>query len=350
MDAIFMAGFVKTGLAVGSEVLQFDGADLPIGRPYIERVDPDDIVLDPMARDWDEQNFIGNRYRVDLDHVAEMGIMDPALMKLASRYEQGGVGAVEKLSGRCPASYTRTSPGTSIWWTCTSPRGSGLHDPLREGQVGGQVPGTVRVRRPDSGPYHMLAFTPVSDNLLPVAPAMIWHDLHVLGNRIARKLARQAERASVSWRIRVTPWTTQRIADAEDGEGVKVEDVDKIKEVNYGGATEDSYEWMRGSRGPSPKQAGSIELLQGVNTNSPTATQAEMLQANSSVRLGDMQSVVSNFAGAAMDDVKFLLHTDPLIELPLARRVRGQEQQAYLTPEARVGDWADYALVTKPTA
>jgi hypothetical protein len=65
-DAIFMAGFVKTGIAAGDD-LHHDGGDTSLGRPFAERVDPDDMILDPMARDWDEQAFIGNRFRVDLD-------------------------------------------------------------------------------------------------------------------------------------------------------------------------------------------------------------------------------------------------------------------------------------------
>jgi hypothetical protein len=349
VDAIFMAGFIKTGLAVGDEVLRHDGADLALGRPYIERVSPDDIVLDPMARDWDEQSFIGNRYRVDVDHLLEMGIMDPAKVeKLADRYEQKNAGA-ESISGDVSDKFREIARYVDLVDIYLPREGLVCTIPYEKGVAATEFLHQAEYAGPSGGPYHMLAFSPISDNLLPVAPAGIWFDLHTLGNRIARKLARQAERGK-----RVLAYQgdaiedAQRIADAEDGEGVKVEDVDKIKEVNYGGATEDSYEWMRWVKGAFSEAAGSIELLQGVNTNSPTATQAEMLQANSSVRLGDMQSVVSNFAGAAMDDVKFLLHTDPLIELPLARRVRGQEQQAYLTPEARVGDWADYALVTKP--
>jgi hypothetical protein len=101
-------------------------------------------------------------------------------------------------------------------------------------------------------------------------------------------------------------------------------------------------------KGAFSEQAGSIELLQGTNTNAPTATQAEMLNANASVRLGDMQSTVYFFTGDIMDDVKFWLHTDPLIELPLARRVKGAETQATFSPDARVGEWQDYHLRTKP--
>jgi hypothetical protein len=350
MDAIFMAGFVKTGLAVGSEVLQFEGQQIPIGRPYIERIDPDDMILDPMARTWEEQAFVGNRYRVDADHVAEMGIMDPdALMKLASRYEQGGVVAVEKLSGDQSGSYTDIARYVDLVDLYLPREGLVCTIPYQTGQSADKFLAQSEYVGPDSGPYHMLAFTPVSDNLLPVAPAMIWHDLHVLGNQIARKLARQAEAAK-----RVLAYQgeavddAERIAEAEDGEAIKVEDVDKVKEVNYGGATEDSYKWMAWVKGAFSEQAGSIELLQGTNTNAPTATQAEMLNANASVRVGDMQNTVYYFAGDAMDDVKFWLHTDPLIELPLARRVNGTETQAVFSPDSRVGEWQDYHLRTKP--
>jgi hypothetical protein len=350
MDAIFLAGFAKTGLAAGDEVLKYDGADLPLGRPYIERVDPDDMILDPMARDWDEQSFIGNRYRADLDQLMEMGIYDPAK---PWRRCPAATTRRRRTSKPCrarKASGSRRSAGTSIWWTCTCPgKGWSARCPTRR----------ATWRRtsytPRSTPARRTARTtcwpsrPIPDNILPVAPAGIWYDLHILGNRIARKLARQAERSK-----RVLAYQGEaaedamRIADAEDGEGVRVEDVDKVKEVNYGGASEDSYEWMKWVKGTFSEQAGSIELLQGVNSNSPTATQAEMLQSNASVRLGDMQNTVYNFTAEVMDDVKFMLHTDPMIELPIARRQFGQEQQAYFTPDVRQGEWADFNLTTKP--
>jgi hypothetical protein len=349
MDAIFLAGFAKTGLAVGDEVLKYDGADLALGRPYIERVDPDDMILDPMARDWDEQSFMGNRYRADLDQLMEAGIYDPAKLEaLSSRYDQKTAN-VETLSGEESQRFTEIGRYVDLVDLYLPRQGLVCTLPYEKGNVAEDFLHTAEYAGPPDGPYHMLAFTPIPDNILPVAPAGIWYDLHILGNRIARKLARQAERSK-----RVLAYQGEaaedamRIADAEDGEGVRVEDVDKVKEVNYGGASEDSYEWMKWVKGTFSEQAGSIELLQGVNSNSPTATQAEMLQSNASVRLGDMQNTVYNFTAEVMDDVKFMLHTDPMIELPIARRQFGQEQQAYFTPDVRQGEWADFNLTTKP--
>jgi hypothetical protein len=57
-----------------------------------------------------------------------------------------------------------------------------------------EVPPRGRLRGAGQGPVPHAGLHAVSDNILPVAPAGVWYDLHILGNRIARKLARQAER------------------------------------------------------------------------------------------------------------------------------------------------------------
>jgi hypothetical protein len=349
-DAVFMAGFIKTGIAAGEDVCCIEGSDIELGSPYAERVDPDDIILDPMARDWDEQAFIGNRYRADLDELLETGMYDPdELQKLNSRYVTGQAGEAEKMSGDKGMEFNEIVryvdlvdvylPKQKIVVTLPYQKDAAQENFLRVADYAG----------PARGPYHMLGFTPVSDNILPVAPAGIWYDLHILGNRIARKLARQAERMKqvLAYQGEAVE-DVKGIVDADDGETVKVEDIDKIKEVKFGGAATDSYAWMEWVKRHFSEQAGSIDMLSGTGSNVPTATQAEMLQANTSVRLGDMQNMVYSFASDVASDLMYHLHTDPLIELPLAKRVEGTEQQVFFTPETRQGEWADFNLEVKP--
>lgn len=350
LDAIFMAGFVKTGLAAGEEYLAIEDATVEIGRPFADRIDPDDIVLDPLAKDWREQKMIGNRYRVDVDVLADTGLYDAdELMKLSDR-DANLEAQAAKMSGDESSFLSDVArhvdlvdiyiPRDKIIATIPYMPGGGIADKfLRIAEYAG----------PDEGPYHMLGFTPVSDNILPVAPAGIWYDLHILGNRIARKLARQAERLKqiVAYEHSAGE-DMQQIIDADDGETVKVDDVDKIKEVQFGGAAKESYEWMSWVKTHFSEQAGSIDTLGGQGDTAPTLGQAEMLQANSSVRLADMQNMVYQFTSDITKNIGFYLHTDPLIELPLAKRVNGSETQVYLTPEARVGDWYDFNIEVKP--
>jgi hypothetical protein len=361
-DAIFMAGFVKTGLATGDQFLTMDGIDIEIGQPFAERVDPDDIVLDPMARDWDEQSFIGNRFRANLDDLLATGLYDEdQLIKLSGPYDgTGSVGEAEKLIGGNSAEEFKEIqryvdlvdvylPREQVVVTLPYQKNSSQDTFLRVADYEG----------PDHGPYHMLGFAWVPNNLLPVAPAGIWYDLHILGNRIARKLSRQAERIKrvLAYQSSAEEDATQ-IAEADDGETVRVDDINGIKEVQYGGAGEDSYAYMEWVKRQFSEQAGSLDLLSGTGSNTPTATQAELLNANSSVRLSDMQNAVYTFTKGISRDLAYHLHTDPLINLPLTKRqptvdpVTGmgqmEEVQVHFSPDVRAGTWLDYNIDIKP--
>jgi hypothetical protein len=354
VDSIFMAGFIKTGISAADQYLTLDGLDVELGQPYAERVDPDDMILDPMARDWDEQSFIGNKFRANLDDLQQSGLYDADLIeKLSSRYDgmsQDGNRA-EKVMGDNASQQFQTEVQRYVDLVeVYMPREKVILTlPYSKDQTFDQFLRVADHEGPDKGPYHMLGYTYVPDNILPVAPAMLWYDLHILGNRIARKLARQSERIK-----RVLAYTSNavedvnEIAEADDGETVRVDDINNIKEVQYGGSGQESYDWMAWVKQHFSEQAGNIDLLNGVDTNTPTATQAQMLQANTSVRLSDMQNMVYSFTADISRDLVFFLHTDPLIEVPLIQRQNGVEQQVVYTPEMRQGNWVDYNLRIQP--
>jgi hypothetical protein len=354
MDSIFMAGFMNTGLADSGQYIQIEGMDYQVGQPFAERVDPDDMILDSMARDWDEQAFIGKRIRVPLEELQASGLYDPDALEqswqMTSRYDGAGqeIGEAERLSGgKVSEDEFRKYIDLAEVYIPSEQRIVTL--PYVKGAIHDKFIRTAEYNGPETGPYHMLGYAYVPDNLLPVAPAAVWYDLHVLGNRIARKLSRQSERLKRV--LAYEPMATEdvnQIADADDGETVPVQNINAIKEVQYGGTGKEAYEWMEWVKRNFSEQAGNIDMLSGQGTNAPTATQAEMLQANTSVRLSDMQGQVYNFTAGIVRDLAFYLHTDPLIELPLVRRKDGVETQVVYTPEMRRGEWMDYNLDVEP--
>lgn len=352
-DAIFMAGFIKTGIASTEEFITIEGSDVTLGQPYVDRIDPDDMILDPMARDWDEQSFIGNRFRVNLEDLQASGLYDNDLLdKLGSRYDSldAGDSPAEKIIGdKSSQQFSEINKYVDLVEVYLPDEQIVVTLPYRKGDTQDKFLRTADYQGPKKGPFHMLGFTYVPDNVLPVAPAGIWYDLHILGNRIARKLSRQAERIK-----RVLAYQgsavddANEIAEADDGESVRVDDINAIKEVAYGGAGEDSYKYMEWVQKKFSDQSGNLDLLAGTGAGAPTATQSEMLQANTSVRLSDMQSLVYQFTAEIGQALAFYLHTDPLIELPLARRVNGADQQVIYTPEMREGDWLDFHIAVEP--
>jgi hypothetical protein len=353
-DALFMAGFIKTGIAASDQTLDLDGKGYMLGEPFAERVDPDDMVIDPMARDWDEMSFVGNRFRMARADLLNSGLYDnDALAKLQSRYGSSGQTPNEAsgLSGdkQVLNAYGEVAeyvdlvevyvPDSGVIVTLPFGANSDYTKPLR----------VVEYEGPECGPYHMLGFAYVPDNVLPVAPASIWYWLNVMGNRIARKIGRQAERMK-----RVLAYDAsaaedvQNIIDADDGETIRVDNIEGIKEVGFGGTTDEAYEYMTWVEGQFSKQAANLDLLAGAAADQNTLGQSEILQNNGQVRLQDMQALVYAFTGDVVNDVAFFLHTDPLIDLPLTRRVGGEDQQVRYTPEMREGAWLDYNLTIRP--
>lgn len=352
-DAIFLAGFLKVGLAVSGRTLDVEGTLRDIGQPYCDRVDPDDMVLDPVARQWEEQRFVGNRFRADLETLQDAGMYDPDLLsRLASRYDDmGGRSQAGSLSGgnRQEAdSVTKAVDLVELW--LPGPNLVVTMPWLPGGEVGGEfLREPMPYEGPERGPYHMLGFAFVPDNILPVAPAMVMYDLHIMANRIARKAARQAERQKSILAYESSAWQdAQEIADSDDGETVQVDKIDGIKEVSYGGVSADCYQYIQWAKNQFSEMSMNVDLLSGAATGEATATQAEMVQANTTVRLADMQGMVYDFCGDAMKALFFYLHTDPLIELPLVKRVSGVDQQVTYTPEMREGDWLDYTIKVRP--
>lgn len=354
-DALFCAGFVKTGLGDGGSTVVIDGVTHVVGQPFADRVDPDDMVIDPGARDWDEMAFVGNRFRLRRDDAMEGGLYDPDKLKqLSSRYQLNSgfkteASALQGDGGLTMQSYQEIADYVDLVEIYLPAEQLIVTLPYGPGHSDSDILRVVEYEGPDKGPYHMLGFAYVPDNVLPVPPASIWYYLHILSNRIARKIGRQAERMKRLLAFEgQAEEDAQELMDADDGETVRVDHIDAVKEINLGGTTDDAYKYQAWVEEQFSKQAGNIDQLAGNSADAPTATQSQMLAANQQIRLADQQNIVYDFTADVMGDLAYFIHTDPLIELPLARRVNGVDQQVTYSPEMRDGDFFDYFLTIIP--
>jgi hypothetical protein len=363
VDSCFFAGFMKTGISSDNQCMYADGQQIPIGSVFAERIDPDDMVIDPLARDWDEKYIVGHRFRMPKYRLLDDGVYPPEkIEKLQSRYSHGykkeaaGLSDSKGIAAQAEKEWMDMVdlvevyvPSEQIIITMPWMPDGTVEDYLQ----------IVDYEGPDTGPYHMLGYNFVGDNLLPVAPVSIWYDLHVLGNRVARKVARQAEKNK-----QVTAYTgdayedAQNIENAEDGEWVRVDNVDDIKQFETGGVTEDSKEFFQWCKQEFSEISGNLDLTSGSSSQEDTATEAQILNANASVGLGDVQNMMYQFTAEVIQDIAFDLHTDPLIELPLVSRQPQMnpqtgmpqmvDQQVMFTPEMREGLFFHYNLTVKP--
>jgi hypothetical protein len=196
----------------------------------------------------------------------------------------------------------------------------------------------------------------------------IWHDLHIMANRMAKKIMDQADRQKdIIGYKRSAADDAQSALEASDGEAIAMDNPDEVKTFSFGG------QQMSNERNVTQLQtwfnmmAGNPEGMAGLSMNAKSATEANMLQGNAQTSLEDMKDLV--YGGVAAEGRKraWYLHTDPLIEVPLIRRIhipaqmqqtptgpimtappQQQDVQVFLTPEARCGDFLDFTFEIEP--
>lgn len=366
VDSLFTMGILKTGLCDSGRLVSLDVDDqVDPGEVYTELVDFDNYVFDPSTRGVIEKeaSFVGDRIRVVRSLVMDSGLYDNAIIeKLPS--------AGSKHTGERRSSDLTThglSPADMDWQDEIDL--IELYVPSAKAII--TIPDTDAPSKdflrtddyygPDEGPYTYLRLTPpVPGNPMPIAAVGVWNDLHILANRMAAKVADQADRQKdVLVYKRSAADDAEEITGASDGESVAVDSPkEDVQVLSYGGQRSSNEVHLQQLMQWFNLMSGNTEALGGMRENSATATQANILNANQTIGLEDMKDIVH--AGVAEESRKraWYLHTDPLIEVPLIRRSpqRDQatgltvmtEEQLFLTPEVRRGDFMDYMFDIEP--
>lgn len=350
LDALMFGGITKTGEAPSEQMIEIGGYYHDLGQPFCDRISPDDYVIDPAARHREEAVFEGYRYRLPKQYVLDSGLFDVNERDLVS-YGDREKNEAEDMTKANVERHERNElveyvDLIDLW--------------LPDEKVLVTIPGknktcdrfyrTVELNTPESGPFDVLGFQWAPDNVMPIPPVGIWRDLHTLANKLARKLGRQADRSkSILAYESSAVDDAQNIVEAEDGEAIRVDAVDKVKDISYGGATDDVYaatEWVKSQFNQMAKNP---EQLGGAKSEVDTATQAEILQGNSMLGLRDMQDSVADWSSGVGRKLLWHLATNPFIKMPLTKRgPNGLNINLQYSDEVRESDFLDYMIEVEP--
>ncbi len=204
---------------------------------------------------------------------------------------------------------------------------------------------------PERGPYRMLYLQEVPDAIMPLPPAAAWQNLHRVANSILSKLSDQAGREkSVAVFPRGSEEDANSVKSAKDGTVLTLDNPDKAREVRFGGPDQvlmaffiqikDLFAWF----------ANNLDTLGGLAPMADTVGQESILNANSSKVIDDMRDRVIGFLKGVMKDLLWYLWYDPLIHVPITKRVPGvqMEIQSTFTADSREGDFLDYNITIDP--
>lgn len=364
IDTLFAGvGISRTDIGPSGFMTTILDQQFDLGQPFVDRVSIDDFVLDPMARHVGEAGFIGHRYRVPKSYLYESGLYktDPFDNNTDLWQDRDGDGKEAESAEAIWGGRRNEDENDLLEFVPLFD----LYLPYEELVV--TIPGSrallqsadpeslfMRVieysgPQSEAGPYDLMGFHWLPDNPLPVSPTSIWYDMHVSANMVMRRVSRQANRQKTV--LAYTPDAAsdaQSVVDAEDGQSVRVNDVNNLKEVNLGGAPDESYEFLAWTKDQFSQQAGNVEQAGGLKSGVNTATQAEILQTNASARMTDMQHHVYGMAKRHARKLLHLIETDPFISIPFVKKFGGEEIPLSYTPEVREGDYNDFHLSIEP--
>lgn len=377
IDAVITLGILKTGLGPSATSLEMeDDARIDPGQIYTGVVDFDNWVTDPRSKEhlWADASFLGDRIQIPRRVLLESGYYNNDLiLKLPSMGDQpdadSKVKSISEQNVRMQEvdSIEDTVEIAELWipsanTTVTIAADGDLEfgEYLREADYNG-VP---------EGPYTLLSFSPpLPNNPLPVPLAGTWMDIAIALNRVARKEVDQAEAQKTLYAYKPSAVDDAiSMKDAMDGQGIKMEDPAAVKVIRVGGQEMSNVQQLNLLMTNFNTFANNPEAIGGYDIGAKSATAANILNQRSNIGLEDMKDKVYISVGEEGRRRAFYMHDDPLINLPMNRRVRNagsrilgmqgqvlwsmppheEEVSTILTPELRRGNFFDFAFTIEP--
>ena len=328
LEALFSMAVVKVGIGVGQKG----------DEPFVSLVQLDDYFVDMSARTWDEVQYEGNEYWMDLDEIKDLYGADLLPDDYSGQSTQGAEQAHSVTVNESSEPFVERVLLRDVYI-------------VRKNRLVTYVVGTRKVLRnvpwdgPEGTPYLRLWFSSVPGNLLPLPPVATWRDLHELANALFRKLARQAEsKKSVAAFQGGNDEEVERLRAAQDGEGIRYNG-SKPEEITVGGIDRPTLAFFISVKDINNVLAGNLDSLGGLSPQADTATQEKLISEASSARVQDMADRTVAFAKEIFKRLAWYVWTDP-VRRRTFRKVASRQFNLGITkewtPETRDGDFIDY--------
>ena len=349
VNALCGLGIMKVGWT-GAGDTEIESQKYEYGRAYAKAVDLDDWVHDTRARTRAEMSFCGNRYRVPLSFAQEYDGFDPDVRSklVAADKQRAGQNEGDRVEDLTDAQRDWNAQEYEAHvnlWDFWLPRESVIVTVCEEHPDAALqiVPWTG----PKEGPYHLLTFAPIPNNLMPVPPLAHLKDLHDLVNSLVRKLGRQAERQRVVGLFqRGKPEDAETISKLADGEWAGVDAPQAAKEIPYGGPDQATMVFAMQMLERVSWQAGNVDSMAGLSAMAETLGAEKLLANNSSQLLRAMQDEVELAAHEIIRAVAWWTWTDRFADIPITRTVANSDVMfsTRFGRDDRVGEFLDYNI------
>lgn len=353
LDAFFSIGIIKIHLADSAPVMIEQDIWFDPGTPAASNVCLDNWVHDMSATKWTEVKFAGDAYRISFEDLKRGDVYDQNAVKDLQPTSKMGASMdadrVARISNGSEVDQDEFEPMidlADVW----VPRDGKIYtfavDNFYTMQLKGLPVAVMDWNGPEHGPYHLLGFNDVPDNIMPTSPASHLASMSRLVNSLARK---QKKRAMSQKRVhtynRDNKKDAQRVRNAADDEWIDVEDPKEVGEVLVGGIDPQTHAFMLGVIDMYDRAAGNLTAMMGLGAQADTVGQEQLIHSAVSKKEANMQYRVIDGATRVIRDLGHLLWNDKFrvmrAKVPV-ESLDGYYVDMTWTPEDREGDFLDY--------
>jgi len=345
MDAQFGMGILKLHLT--ESAMELDRWADP-GLPYASNLPVDNFVFDTNAPCWESVRYAGDSYRMaysDLDHP----MFDPAAVQWlvaskrsedddrTSRLSRGNESSQDELEEMVDL--------TDIWF----PREGRIYTfPLAsrgQFQIKGPPVAAMDWEGGERGPYPILSFLDVPDNIIPTSMLASLAPGERLINNILRKQGRQADRHK---EITTFPAGAEedmrKIINTSDGGTANVNNPEQIKQLFYGGVDPRNQAFVGSMLQLHNAAAGNPAGKLGLGAQAPTASQEQIIQGRIGSKDASMQYKVLDFSCRTIRGLAQMMWNDKALYRQAQIPLDGSTYSinAAWMPGDREGSFKDY--------
>ena len=355
VGGMFCKGIIKIGINLSK--VEVGGVLHDSGQAFADAVSLDDWVEDMTVDNSENGQFEGNFYYPTVEEAKEM-FSDYKGDFVPREQQQETEDKGHKISEGSTTTREEYRPTVKLLDLFLKKQNVVLRclasdDNTKE--LIAEVLKVVKWEGPERGPYRKLGFSKVENNTIPLAPAMLWRDLHELANSLFRKLSRQAEREKhITGVQRGGEKDGQQVKDAGDGDMITLDNPKNVGEFKTGGISPQSLAFFMQVKDLFVYMGGNLDSLGGLGPQSETLGQDRLLSISASARIQSMQKKTVEFTKGVVQDLLFWVWNDPYTTFPATKRLKGYEDvvsiDAPLLPEDReeADDFLEYNIDIEP--
>lgn len=367
LNACMFAGVMRVGLEPDDEdgyredTIGYGGP----GSVCVDVVDPDDFVIDPIARSWEEARFVGERFRVTRRRLLSLGVDKDTVLGLP----QWGGGPIERDGEPDQPGVEPMDEMVELMelWCRGGRDGFFGRDPVRLiapstiGSLGSGVAAGTRGKSvpwmrliddegPDEGPYCLLGFRDVPGSPMPTAPANFMRDLAVMNARLVEKMVESAcTYRNVLLGKKGNEDELAQIGSLPDSGMGTVDDPDTYRSFEIGGAPDKTVGTIGVIQQLVSDEGGNADVLTGLGNsrggNRTTATEVRDTAERVGARMRDMEERFYLHSDEVCRKMAFWTSRDPLLDRIVDVPVGKHTFQFRVTPELMPrGKWLERNL------